>query len=224
MSKLCDYILFAISCNVSGTMGQDQSQNRQGSESRNSSFERSLQEATANPVPKQKAKLEDIVVVKDVPDAPQDRVDQTIAKLRQLRIMYPIIKNVAGVPIEGMDLIPGLNADPVTEMLLRYQYHLSECAEAVAFDQNALSKRLKEVELFSTSVLKTAIDRQKQMDQSLGIIQKFFEIDSLLDRIGKNMDKTIELMQNLNSLLPENDRFSPEELDVRSQSKNLRLN
>ena len=184
-----------------------------------------LEGATASSsVNKQKAKLEDIIVVRDMPDASKEVVDLTLAKLRKLRITYPVIKNVSGVPIEGIDLIPGLSGDPVTEMLLRYQYHLTECAEAVAFDQNALSKRLKEVEVFSTSILKTAIDRQKHMDQSLGSIQKFFEIDSLLERIGKNMDKTIDLMQSLNALLPEDERLPPEELDVRNQGKSLLLN
>ena len=212
-------------CHFCRTMGQEQSQNSQGTtKTDNSSAGTSASGPVGqepNVATKQKAKLEDIVIVKDVPDAPKGAVDETLAKLKKLRITYPVIKNVGGVPVEGIDMIPGLNADPMTEMLLRYQYHLTECAEAVAFDQNALSKRIKEVEMFSTTVLKTANERQKQMDQSLGSIQKFFEIDSLVDRISKNMDKTIELMQNLNALLPENERFSSEELDVRIQKRGL---
>lgn len=203
-------------------MGQEQSQQQQETKgNETSSFDEGR---NLNDIPKQKAKLGDIVVVKDMPDAPTEIMDETLAKLKKLRITYPVIKNVGGVPIEGIDSLTGLNADPVTEMLLRYQYHLTECAEAVAFDQNALSKRMKEVELFSARVLKAANDRQKQMDQSLGSIQKFFEIDSLIDRIGNNMDKTIQLMQNLNALLPQSERFSPEELDVRSQKGTLLFN
>lgn len=207
-------------------MGQEQSQMdvQEVEKKGNGGAGENRQKISSSETPKQKAKLEDIVVVKDTPDAPKSNIDETVVKLKRLRVTYPIIRNVAGIPVEGLNSIPGLNADPMTEMLLRYQYHLTECAEAVAFDQNTLSKRIREVESFSAKVMKTATERQRQMDQSLGVIQKFFEIDPLIERIGKNMDKTIELMQNLNKLLPKNERFLPGELDVRSNCKTLLVN
>lgn len=200
-------------------MGQDQSQEEGRKNDSPKPTAKNQTRRVSSASLKQRAKIEDIIVVKDSPDAPSKaNVDETIARLRKLKITYPLIKNIGGIPIEGLDMLPGLNPDPMTEMLLRYQYHLTECAEAVAFDQNAISKRMKEVEHYSTSVLKDANAKQKSMEQSFIDMQKFFEIDSLIDRISKNMDKTIKLMQNLNQMLPEDKQFSAEELDVKGKS------
>ena len=35
--------------------------------------------------------------------------------------------------------LPRINSGPISEMVLRYQFHLTECAEAVSFDLECMS-------------------------------------------------------------------------------------
>ena len=198
-------------------MGQEQSQELADKEK--PPMQTSGVKHKPSPTPKQKAKIEDIIVVKDVPDASKDNMDDTLKRLKKLRITYPVIKNISGIPIEGLDLISGLSPDHFTEMLLRYQYHLTECAEAVAFDQNALTKRIKEVDSFTAKVFKECNERHKQMDQILVDMPRFFEVESLINRISTNMEKTTLLLQTLNYYLPESERLTPEELNIQGKVK-----
>ena len=186
-------------------MGQDQSQTKA---SQSPSGQRQGRRGTS----KRKAKLEDIIVVSDHADSGknQPEIDNTMRQLENLAMTPPIIRNVGNITQNDIDLLPHLNPNPLTEMLLRYQYHMTECAEAVSFDQNAITKRMREIELFSVTVMKEANERQKHMDTILGKLQKVVEIDSLVDRIHVNLDKTLELMKKVNQALPDQDKL-PEE-------------
>ncbi|XP_064622930.1 BLOC-1-related complex subunit 5-like [Lineus longissimus] len=153
--------------------------------------------------------IHNIVVVKEGQDD-SDQVDPEIQKLEDIAVFLPVMRGSLNIPnLRDVDCMDRLDPKQVLMMCVRYQEHLKQCAEAIAFDQNALCVRIKEIDFAIQTLNSMITERQKKYAKYAEQIQKVQEVSSVLTRIKMNVDELVPLMERLNSVLPPDDQLEP---------------
>ena len=161
--------------------------------------------------PKQRAKLEDIMVVNAPTGNPKvvsKSEDTDIRNLNKLPFYYPLLRGTVNVPAaRELEFFDKFDPRPCLSLCSRYEKHVKQCAEAVAFDQHMLSSRIREMDAYCAKVLRKVTERHKRLSQAAGQLRKVEEMNANLRRIDANLKRIVPMMERLNNVLPEDERL-----------------
>lgn len=155
----------------------------------------------------------DIVVVADGSNPIKDP-DPELTKLNTIPVFFPIMRGSLNVApsLREPDMLDRIDHRTLLLLCLRYQDHLKQLSEAVAFDQNALCIRIKEINHTIHVLASTLNDRQKKYAKYVEQFQRVTEMVTTLQKVKTTMDDIIPRMDRLNQMLPGNEQLEPFEL------------
>jgi len=150
----------------------------------------------------------EIVVVADG-QVPVKDPDPELTKLNTIPMFYPILRGSVNTPTSGRewDMLDKLDHRQVLLLCMRYQEHLRQLAEAVAFDQNALCIRIKEIDHTIHVLLNAMTERQKKYSKYVEQFGRVTETLTTLKKIHNSMEDIVPKMDMLNRLLPESEQL-----------------
>lgn len=155
----------------------------------------------------------DIVVVADGQTIIKDP-DPELTRLGTIPAFYPILRGSLNVPTSSrdLDLLDKLDYRNLMLLCLRYQEHLRQLGEAVAFDESALCIRIKEIDCTIQMLMNLMSDKQKKYSKYAEQFQRTSEMVLVLRRIKDTVDSIVPKMERLNNMLPPDERLEPFQL------------
>lgn len=149
-------------------------------------------------------------------ETPDD--DPNLMRIRQIPICFPLSKGPNSLSNEKTsksrhapppDAIVRLKYKEAMTMGVRYQEHLRRCADAVAFDQNSLCTRIKEIDYAVNTLMSMMTERQKKYAKLAEQVSKTSDILQSVRGIRSTVDGLVSQLNDINMELPEDLRLDP---------------
>ncbi|KAL4233890.1 hypothetical protein ACF0H5_008563 [Mactra antiquata] len=137
--------------------------------------------------------------------------DPELTRLNTIPMFYPIMRGSLNLPTStrDMDSLEKLDPKHLLILCLRYQEHLKQLSESVAFDQNALCIRIKEIDCMIQKIMNTMTEKQKRYAKYAEQFSRTSETVQVLNRVKDTMNDIIPKMEALNKMLPKEEQLEP---------------
>lgn len=152
----------------------------------------------------------DIIVVADGQVNIKDP-DPELTRLNTIPTFFPIMRGSLNLPNSSrdFDVLEKLDFKHLLNLCLRYQDHLKQLAESVAFDQNALCIRIKEIDSFIMKLMNIMTERQKRYAKYAEQFQRTSETVLVLNRVKDAISSIVPKIETLNRMLPADEQLEP---------------
>ncbi|OWR45809.1 BLOC-1-related complex subunit 5 [Danaus plexippus] len=149
----------------------------------------------------------EIVVVKPATDT---QLDEDIRRLQEIPTFLPIMRGTLGLPgAKDPEVLEGLDSRPWIRMSSRVQAHLAACAQPLAADEINLASKIKEADTEITRLYTAAVEKQRSNARHAERLSRVRELHHQLSRCNSLLNQTLQDIEELNQLLPEDKRLQP---------------
>ncbi|XP_076445335.1 BLOC-1-related complex subunit 5-like isoform X1 [Babylonia areolata] len=163
-----------------------------------------------------------IVVVADGSVTIKDP-DPELTRLNTIPTFEPMIKSSLNLVSGSRDQesLEKLDHHSLLLMALRYQDHLKQLSEAVAFDQNALCVRIKEVTHIIQVVNNKLHEEDKKYLKTVEQFERVTEMVTTLNKVKTALDHIVPCMNHLNQLLPASEQLEPCAVNITAGNRSI---
>ncbi|KAJ8706202.1 hypothetical protein PYW08_010828 [Mythimna loreyi] len=149
----------------------------------------------------------DIVVVKQPTD---ELLDEHIQRLQEISTFLPIMRGTLGLPgARDPEVLEGLEHRPWVRLTARLQAHLAACAQPLAAAELGLAAKIKEADTEISRLYSIMVEKQRSNARHAERLARVHEVSHQLTRCNSLLNQTLQDIEELNALLPEDKRLEP---------------
>ncbi|CAG9794390.1 unnamed protein product [Diatraea saccharalis] len=154
---------------------------------------------------KKNKRARDIVVVAH---ASGHALDEDARRLQEIPTFLPIMRGTLGLPVaRDPDVLEGLDYRPWVRLTTRLQAHLSACAQPLAAEEISLATKIKESDVEISKLYSQMVDKQRANARHAERLSRVHEVAHQLSRCNSLLNQTLQDIEELNQLLPEQKRL-----------------
>lgn len=125
-------------------------------------------------------------------------------------MFLPIMRATLNLPAaRDPEVLERLDPIPLQKFCVRYQTHMTTCANLIATEQNTLTQKVREIDGEITRIINTAYEKQKRFAKYAEKLSKVQELSHQLNRCHMLLNQTLESIETLNNYLEIEDRLEP---------------